>query len=269
MSGVSPKRPEAAVGQEEIDRLFEVSPEDFVSERDRVSRSLKDGGQGELAAEVKKLRKPTLPAWTINQLVRRRRKDVEALLELGQELRHAQRGADAAGVRALGQRRRAMLSGLVTAAADIADEQGTATDATRRAVEDTLETALADPGAGEEVLAGRLTRPMEGGTGFDAVGAALTVVPGGAEKPDPAAELRAEENRLRRSVEEARRRLAEAEDDVRRAEMRADTLAADAAKIAARTQEAGEQVKARKAARTEAKREVQKAERALKRATEA
>jgi DNA repair exonuclease SbcCD ATPase subunit len=256
------------MGQDEVDRLFEVPLDDFVRERDRVSKVLKDGGQTEPAAEVKQLRKPTLPAWTINQLVRRRREEVEALLELGEELRKAQRGADATRLRALGQRRREMLSGLVKAAASIADEQGSATDATRRAVEDTLETALADPGAGEEVLAGRLTRPFEGGTGFDAVGTGLTVVPGGAAKPDPAAERRAKEDRLRRGVEEARRRLAETEDEVRRAEMRADTLAADARKIAARAKEAADQVKARKSARTEAKRELQKAERALERASE-
>jgi hypothetical protein len=243
-----------------LDELFQVLPEDFVSERDRLVRSLKEEGKDDLAAEAKALRKPTLPAWALNQLVRRRRDDVQALLEASQELRGAQRGLDPEGFRRLTQRRRELIRPLVEAAGEILEEQGTLTDASRRAIEVTLESASADLGAGEELLGGRLVRPLELAAGFDALGG-LAAVPGsGGEEPDARTVAK---GRLQRSLEDARRRLDEAEKDVRRAVMRAESLEAEAERLAARARDVRSEVEARKAERTEAKRKVRKAERAL------
>jgi hypothetical protein len=251
------------VPKDPLDRLFEVPPDDFVSERDALVRSLKEKGKDDLAAEAKALRKPTLPAWALNQLVRRRRKDVQALLEASQDLRGAQRGGDPEKLRRLAQRRRELILNLTDAAGGIVDEQGTLTDGSRRAIEATLESASADPGAGEELLAGRLLRPLELATGFDALGG-LAAVPGtGGEESDQASIARAE-TRLQRNLDEAQRRLEEAEKDLRRAVMRAESLEAEAERVAARAKEARAEIGARKAARTEAKQKVRKAERALK-----
>jgi hypothetical protein len=250
---------------DDIDGLFEAPPDAFVKERDRLTRSLKEEGKDGLAAEVKALRKPTLPAWAVNQLVRRHPKEVQLLIEAGREVQAQQRAADPEGLRRASQRRRDLISDLLRTAEPIVEEQGTATEATIRAIEATLEAASADPGAGEDLLRGRLTRPLAGGTGFEAVGG-LVAVPGtGTEQPDPAAEARAEEGRLRKAVQDAQRRLEDAERDLRRAEMRAETLAAEAKKVAARATEAKEEVEERKAARADAKRRLQKATRALAR----
>jgi hypothetical protein len=50
------------VPKDPVDRLFEAPPDEFVSERDELVRSLKEKGQDDLAAEAKALRRPTLPA---------------------------------------------------------------------------------------------------------------------------------------------------------------------------------------------------------------
>jgi hypothetical protein len=244
-----------------VDKLFEVPPDDFVSERDRLGRSLKEEGRDDLASQVKALRKPTLPAWALNQLARRRRKDVEALLEAGQELRGVQRGADPEGLRRLGQGRRELIRTLAEAAGDIVAEQGTLTDASRRAIEATLESASADPASGQELLQGRLTRPLELATGFDTLGGLTAVAGTGGEEPDTKARA---EGRLQRALEDARKKLDQAEKDVRRAVMRADSLEAEAERVATRAREARDEVKSRKAELAEAKRKVRKAERARK-----
>ena len=54
----------------DADRLFAVPLEDFVAERKRLAKELRDGGDREAAAEVAKLPKPTPPAWALNQLAR-------------------------------------------------------------------------------------------------------------------------------------------------------------------------------------------------------
>jgi hypothetical protein len=251
------------VPKDPLDRLFEAPPDEFVSERDGLVRSLKEKGQDDLAAEAKALRKPTLPAWALNQLVRRRQKDVQALLAASQDLRGAQRGGDTEKLRRLAQRRRELILALTEAAGEIVAEQGALTDASRRAIEATLESASADPGAGEELLRGRLIRPLELATGFDALGGLASVPGTGGQEADQASKARAE-TRLQRSLDEARRRLDEVEKDLRRAVMRAESLEAEAERVAARAREARAEIGARRAARTEAQRKVRKAERALK-----
>src|SRR2546423_15301954 len=76
--------------ESELDRLYELNPGEFVAERDRVARELRDDGRREEAEQVKSLRKPTGSAATINQLTRRERRDVDLLLDAGHRLREAQ-----------------------------------------------------------------------------------------------------------------------------------------------------------------------------------
>src|SRR5436309_4028000 len=78
--------------ESEIDRLYALDPGEFVAERDRVARELRDAGQREEAEQVKGLRKPTISAWAINQLARQERREVDLLLDAGHRLREAQQG---------------------------------------------------------------------------------------------------------------------------------------------------------------------------------
>src|SRR5215213_1390864 len=71
------------------DRLFTVPLEDFVTERKRLAKELRDGGDREAAAAVAKLPKPTPPAWALNQLAREEPDAIGAWLDAAEELRDA------------------------------------------------------------------------------------------------------------------------------------------------------------------------------------
>jgi len=72
-----------------LDELYAAPLDEFIERRTSLAKQLKADGRGEEAAEVAGLRKPAVPLWAVNQLARRNRPAVEALLEAGQELRHA------------------------------------------------------------------------------------------------------------------------------------------------------------------------------------
>ena len=52
--------------------LFGLAPEGFIEARDALARQLAEDGEPELAAAIKKLRKPTVVAWSVNAASRER-----------------------------------------------------------------------------------------------------------------------------------------------------------------------------------------------------
>ena len=50
----------------ELDRLYELPPGEFTAGRDEAAKRLRGEGKRELADDVKRLRKPTLPIWLAN-----------------------------------------------------------------------------------------------------------------------------------------------------------------------------------------------------------
>ena len=56
-------------------------PSEFTSRRDALAAEARRAGDRALAAEVKKLRRPTTGAWLANLLVRQRRDEVAQLLD--------------------------------------------------------------------------------------------------------------------------------------------------------------------------------------------
>lgn len=79
--------------------LYGALPADFVSTRTAAAKEARASGDAPLARRIAALRKPTKAAWATNLLVREERSRVEALLELGTELRDAQERLDAAVLR--------------------------------------------------------------------------------------------------------------------------------------------------------------------------
>ena len=84
----------------DIDRLYVAPREEFVRERDALVRALREAGDRDAAAEVGALRKPTLVAWTVNQLAHKERRDIDLLLDAGKRIIDAQEASIAKGGRA-------------------------------------------------------------------------------------------------------------------------------------------------------------------------
>jgi hypothetical protein len=71
--------------EDAVDELYGAPLEDFVTVRKRLAKEL-GGDEGK---ELAKLRKPNVAAWTLNQLARNERRDVDLLLDAGHRMRQA------------------------------------------------------------------------------------------------------------------------------------------------------------------------------------
>ena len=98
---------------DESEDLADVPPEDFVAARDAIAKQLRSDGRPDEAAEVKKLRKPTVTRWVADQVRRHHAEVVEALRAALSNVAAAQetaitRGDRGALAEATAQRRDAM-----------------------------------------------------------------------------------------------------------------------------------------------------------------
>jgi hypothetical protein len=150
---------------EEIDRLYGMPLDEFVHERDELARRLTRGGDREAGARIKALRKPTVGAWALNQAVRRRRAETDALLATGKRLRAAHEallnGGDPAVLRETMEEERSLTSALADCAEAIASETGRSGPALRDRVRATLHAAAVQEEVREELAAGRFIRERE------------------------------------------------------------------------------------------------------------
>ena len=127
--------------------LYGLPPDEFTAARDEAAKQASDPA---LKKAIKALRKPTVSAHAVNQLVREHPDEIDALLDLGDDLRSVMTG-DKGDVRRLTEQRRDLISALV--AADLPA-------AIRDDVTATLEAATADPELGAAVRSGRLVKPL-------------------------------------------------------------------------------------------------------------
>jgi hypothetical protein len=185
-----------------IDDLYKLPPDEFVSARTALAKSL----TGEDAKRVKALVKPTIVPWSVNQVYWHSRDVYSRLLKAGEKLRDAQ------------------LTALKGKASDVRG----ATTAHRHAVADAVKTAsqlAADAGArpDPEPLArmfeavslqktppephGRFTKPLQP-QGFEALaGVAIQAVPPSLREPaakEPPHAPTSDRDRSKPTAEEAR-----------------------------------------------------------------
>ncbi|ACQ79808.1 conserved hypothetical protein [Beutenbergia cavernae DSM 12333] len=134
----------------------------FIPGRAALAREVAQGGDDVGGARIKRLPKPTLAAWIVNQVVRERPDDVDALAALGDELRDATEDRDRGRITALDRLRRTRVDGLVAdvlAAGSIGGRKVSA-DAARRLGE-TLTAVVMDDGAAAAVRSGRLAQALQ------------------------------------------------------------------------------------------------------------
>src|SRR5881397_2933898 len=142
----------------DVDRLFEVPLDQFVTERDALARSLKKEGDAAGAAEVKALRKPSVAAWAVNQAVRADPDGADELVDAGRAAqRQAVEGGGAGDLREATKRLRAAIAGLVAVAQQ--HSAGTADQVER--VTATLQAAASSEAAAELVRAGQLSTELD------------------------------------------------------------------------------------------------------------
>ena len=200
----------------EVDRLYGVPLDEFVSARNEAARRLKKAGDADGASRVQALRKPSVAVWLINQLARREKGGVRQLLGAAKSIRQAHERPGGALQAAVAQEREAV-SELVAAAGELARRSEIqVSDATLERVATTLHAAAALDEARPLLERGRLTEELET-VGFGALsGVALSPPPEPREAAAPpksksAATVPAKPDSPRRAAEadERRRRLAQ------------------------------------------------------------
>ncbi len=143
------------------DRLYGLDLGEFTAARKELAVSVRSAGGRDVARQIEGLRAPSIAAWAVNQLVRTRPDQAEALRATGQLLRTAQAGLDAASLRSLRPQRDLLLDTFISAATSVAAARGRRlSQAVQNEVRHTLVAALADERAQEAVLSGELVKAI-------------------------------------------------------------------------------------------------------------
>ena len=263
----------------DVDELYGLPLERFTPERNALARELRGAGSRAQAAEVAALRKPSVAAWAVNQLVRTQVRAIEELFAAGDALRAAHdavlagRG-DGSSLRAAVEGERLAVEKLAGGARGLLTSDGHELSPTIiERVTGTLHAAALDDEARAQVREGRLERELRHvGLGMGALSApakprarrepAAKRAPAKKRAADRAAEERAERERAearaaaRATEREARRRVERAERAIGVAVDRRDRAAAALKAAEAELAEA-------EAERDEAEAELREAERVL------
>jgi hypothetical protein len=249
--------------------LYGLPLEQFTQRRNALARELRGSGEREEASRVSKLRKPSVAAWAVNQLIRTQKRDINAMFKAGDELVRVQAdllagGGDRGSLRKTVEAERTAVDALVNRARGLLSAGGAELSAGAvEQVRDTLHAAALDEDARAQVSAGCLERELRHvglgslASGPAPVGGAAPARPAGAKSGRPdAARKRAEAAAARRAATQAQRRLERAVREVAAAERRRHLAGS-------KLQEAEDALAAAQSVHDEAVRENERAQRAL------
>ena len=206
------------MANDRISDLYALALDEFTDARNALAKELSAGGDTAAAAEVRALKKPSVPAWAVNQVARAHPDELESLFEAGAGLRAAQtklmRTGDAGAVKdATAGERQAVRTLVGRAKKILADVGNAANEATLERIADTFYATTTDDDGRERVRTGTLTKEMKR-AGFGDVGG-LSVVPAPRAKQEHPekknAQLQKEAAALQAAAEGAEQRAAEAE----------------------------------------------------------
>lgn len=147
----------------EVDELFKLPLAEFTGARNALAARLKQSGRANDANLVKTLSKPSVSAWTVNQLYWNHRKAFDALLASGQRIRKAQTsGLAGKGMRESLDARREALVHLSDLATSLLTEAGHSPGPdTIRRITTTLEALSALGSLEDGPTLGRLTQDVD------------------------------------------------------------------------------------------------------------
>jgi hypothetical protein len=217
----------ADVPEQAVDELYALPVTEFTSRRDALARDLRGAGEREAAAWVKGLRKPSAPAWIVNQLARARAREAKDLLRAGDALRAAHERVvagtgDADELRAAAETEHAAARALVADAPGLLDRDGHAPSrATLEKVTETIRAVALDDEARAGFERGRLTRERTASGFGPATGVATSKGrprSGSRGGRDAGSKDRVARDAARQALEEARAEQRERAREVRAAE---------------------------------------------------
>ena len=285
----------AGVAEERVDALYGLSLDEFTAARDALAKDLRKGGERAGAEWVKALRKPSGPAWVVNQLARTQTAEAKELEESAKALREAHERllagqSQADDLREAADRQTKAVAALLDKAHGLLDGAGNPpSQATLEKTQQTLEAVALDEDTRTAFAAGRLmheARPI----GLGLLGGAVPPPSSGGRtsesspprgqrdkkkraKPRTSADdARDEEQAERRAKEraEARKALDKAKDEERtqqrtleRAESETAQIRREAEQAQARLEEAEGELERARARHAEAITAVEDAEKHL------
>src|SRR5258707_2733699 len=155
---------------DDIDALFKLPLTECVGARKAVAARMKQNGFVSEAEGVKVLSKPSISAWTVNQLYWRQREGFDALIATGQRFRKAQVTGKMVNMREALDARREALSHLSDLATEALRDAGhnPSLDILRR-IGTTLEALSVATSLSDRTTPGRLTEDIDP-PGFDSLG---------------------------------------------------------------------------------------------------
>jgi hypothetical protein len=150
------------------EELYSLAPGDFTGTRNQWARQTRAEGDKDLAKRVAELRKPSMPAWVVNMLMRHQGDQMTQVLDLGASLRQAQTDLDGDALRELTKQRRQLTTAVTHQGRVLAAELGhKVTDAVADQVQGTLHAAMVDEQAASAVRSGLLVGALAA-TGVEA-----------------------------------------------------------------------------------------------------
>jgi hypothetical protein len=230
-----------------LDEFYGAPLSEFTQARDRLASQLRDAGRQAEAAEIKRLRKPSAPLWTVNQLARRDPASLGRFIDSVNRLKQAHlKGATEVGQATTSQR--AALAALLDRAEGLMDAAGVkASPAMLQRISSTLLGAAADRQLQTELRRGRLDAEQNA-PGFEVLtGAPLRAVPAAVKPVARDTEPPKAKREDQTSATQARKEAAKAREMARQARHLEQTAArhrqaADAA--TARAERLGRQLQA-------------------------
>ena len=236
---------------QDVDELFKLPLTEFIAARDSLAKRLKQNGRADDAALVKALAKPSVSAWTVNQLYWNHRAEFEELLAAGQRFHKAQTSGLAgkvANMRGSLEARRAALAELSDLAASLLTHAGhnPSLDMIRR-VTTTLEAISAYASVSDGPTLGRLSQDVDP-PGFESLAAFVpvpqkSVATGSRQKTPTAREVRQLEETRQARIAAAKAAVQTAKKSLADARARAQGMESAQKKAHAETKQAEKQLR--------------------------
>lgn len=244
---------------QDVDELFKLPLAEFIAARDMLAKRLKQNGRTDDAALVKALAKPSVSAWTVNQLYWNYRDEFEELLAAGQRFHKAQTSGLAgkvADMRGSLEARRKALAELSDLAASVLSDGGhSPAPATIHRITTTLEAISAYASVSDGPTLGRLSQDVDppgfeslasfvpGAGGLRGTGSKKTATPTSRQKTSSASDARELKATRQARISAAKVAVQAAKKSFADARARAQGLEAALKKASAETKQAEKQVR--------------------------